>query len=165
METRNSVYRILWGLKSRQKDWSIRTEVLVLNDRDRFKRHNEIIPFVPKTDSGGEQRMLEGKEEWVIWPEAFSVQRVLHDSWWQVPRLAKQRSYSNSIGSLFVMEALKSLCLRMGTSILTDVSWGLQAADLTLKGWTLSWLLPISTVLIWTLLWDPKWYFLQYTNE
>lgn len=37
METGNSVSRILWGLKSQEKDLSGRNEVLVLNDRDRLK--------------------------------------------------------------------------------------------------------------------------------
>lgn len=39
--------------------------------------HNEILPRVPKTESGEEQRMLERKEEQMIWAEALCVKRVL----------------------------------------------------------------------------------------
>lgn len=57
--------------------------------------------------------------------------------------LAKQRSYSNSIDSLLVIEALTFFASE-NISHLTDVSWELQATDLALKGWTFPWLLPIS---------------------
>lgn len=138
------VYRILciesygnWN--PRQKDWSGRIEVLVLNDRQ-IKRHNEILFGVPKAVVRS-KRMSEGQEE-IIWPKVFNVKRILHDSWWQVPRLAKKRSYSNSTG-YSCDRGFEICCVCKWASNLTEICWGLQAADLTLNRWVFSWLLPM----------------------